>query len=370
MQKKIIALAVAGLVSGAAFAQTNVTLSGLVDLGLYHQSIQTTGVADTTDFRSNGSATSNLTITVNEDLGGGMKAGFVGSTDWSPGANATTFLNSQNFLSLGGGFGEFRFGNINTAALAASSTSQPFATAIGSGYSGAFARLAAYSINGTGAAVADGETTAAGSAVSGARSVRVNQSMMYVTPKFGGFSASLQLALKNSDSSVATAGNSAGFQGIGLAYNAGPLNVQFANEAYKGSANSGTSGIGVNLNDGQKLKNNLLGANYTFGAATIYGGYTTSKTTGLADNNNSSSWNIAAKYNFTGAIAGMFNYVKVNDKSVGNQDRSLWALGLDYSMSKRTVAYVRYENGDNDKSAAAGSTGDFSRTQVGLRHSF
>ena len=33
MQKKIIALAVAGLVSGAAFAQSNVTVYGIVDMG-------------------------------------------------------------------------------------------------------------------------------------------------------------------------------------------------------------------------------------------------------------------------------------------------------------------------------------------------
>ncbi|HYO27457.1 MAG TPA: porin, partial [Azonexus sp.] len=33
MQKKLIALAVAGLASTAAFAQTNVTIYGLVDYG-------------------------------------------------------------------------------------------------------------------------------------------------------------------------------------------------------------------------------------------------------------------------------------------------------------------------------------------------
>ena len=32
MQKKIIALAVAGLVSGVAFAQTNVTVYGAIDV--------------------------------------------------------------------------------------------------------------------------------------------------------------------------------------------------------------------------------------------------------------------------------------------------------------------------------------------------
>ena len=36
MQKKIIALAVAGLLSGAAFAQTNVTVYGTIDMAYVH----------------------------------------------------------------------------------------------------------------------------------------------------------------------------------------------------------------------------------------------------------------------------------------------------------------------------------------------
>jgi len=40
-------------------------------------------------------------------------------------------------------------------------------------------------------------------------------------------------------------------------------------------------------------------------------------------------------------------------------------------MSKRTTAYVRWEDGDNDKSALTGSaTGKFTRTALGLRHTF
>ena len=38
MQKKIIALAVAGLVSGAAFAESNVVISGIVDVGYQYSS--------------------------------------------------------------------------------------------------------------------------------------------------------------------------------------------------------------------------------------------------------------------------------------------------------------------------------------------
>jgi len=62
MQKKIIALAVAGLVSGAAFAQSNVTIYGNLDIGYFQGSLDTsvraavTGVKTktNTDLRSTG----------------------------------------------------------------------------------------------------------------------------------------------------------------------------------------------------------------------------------------------------------------------------------------------------------------------------
>ena len=58
MQKKVIALAVAGLMSGAAFAQSNVTISGRVDVGFSASSISgTNGAADTTKGINSGNYT-------------------------------------------------------------------------------------------------------------------------------------------------------------------------------------------------------------------------------------------------------------------------------------------------------------------------
>ena len=80
MQKKVIALAVAGLVSGAAFAQTSVTLSGTVDLGY---NIGKDKWEDQThkyrNFRGGdgkGMSSSRLNIDVKEQLGNGLKAGY------------------------------------------------------------------------------------------------------------------------------------------------------------------------------------------------------------------------------------------------------------------------------------------------------
>lgn len=385
MQKKIIALAIAGL-SSAAFAQSNVTISGNLDMGYYSASMQTAALMDVkAAAAANGSSTSTWRLTGSEDLGGGMKAGFQLENDLASGADSrSVYIAGQSFLSLSGNWGSLKAGNVNTAGLTAAVTAQPFGTAIGGGYSGAFARLSRGGVNGTGPAtatagvLAEGEVNPGGgvSGISGGRTVRMNNSLMYTTPSFSGFSATLQYASKNADAAVVATANTTGFTGIGLNYNNGPLNIAYANEQFKTGAVAPTAttiGIAVPLLANETVTHNLLAANYTFGPATVYGGWTSSKgNAGLAaPTADSRSWNIALKYAVSGALSLMANIVRVDDKLVGNADRNLNGLGLDYALSKRTTAYGRYEQGDNDKSAVVGNgTGGFSRYQIGMRHSF
>ena len=383
MLLKLIALAIAGL-SSAAFAQTNVTISGNLDMGYYAQSMQTAGLADLkAAAAANGSSTSTWRLTGEEALGGGMKAGFQLENDLAAGADTrSVYMAGQSFLSLSGNWGSLKAGNVNTAGLTVAVTAQPFGTAIGGGYSGAFARLSRAGVNGggpvtaTAGVIAEGEVNPAGSlsGISGTRTVRMNNSLMYATPSFSGFSATLQYAAKNSDSTAATA-NTTGFTGLGLNYNNGPINVAYANEVFTTGSLAPTAtaaGIAVLLGANEKVTHNLLAANYTFGPATVYGGWTSSKgSAGGVTSADSRSWNLALKYAVSGALSLMANVVRVDDKMVGNSDRNLNGLGLDYALSKRTTAYGRYESGDNDKSAVVGNgTGGFSRYQIGMRHSF
>ena len=72
MQKKIIALAVAGLVSGAAFAQSNVVIYGIADAGYVYgsDSIIPDGKS-TSKMSSGGQSGSRLGFKGSEDLGNG-----------------------------------------------------------------------------------------------------------------------------------------------------------------------------------------------------------------------------------------------------------------------------------------------------------
>jgi predicted porin len=367
MQKKIIALAIAGPVSGSAFAQSTVTITGLFDTGVQMFSAENAGATTRTNRvgSASNSATTNLTFLAQEDLGGGMKAGLWLETDPTAGsANAAaSLLNSQNYLWVSGGFGKVSLGFMNNFALTSALQAQPFGVGMGGGYSGAFGRLNGTGVIGAPATVAAATNAAAGG-FAGARDIRANNSVKWDSPSFSGFSGGLIYRAPNSGSGNVAA-DADGQAQIGLNYNNGPLNLSYTH------SNIQTNVAGMNTG---VTTHNLLGANYTFASVTLYGGWTSSKVNGVAaaaPAADARSWNVALKWQATPSMAVMANFLRSDDKLVADQDRNLNALGLDYAMSKRTTAYVRWEGGDNDKSATTGfNSGKFNRTAAGLRHSF
>ncbi|MFA4970411.1 MAG: porin [Sulfuritalea sp.] len=362
MKQKLLALAIAGL-SGTAFAQSTVTITGLFDTGYQNFSVETAGVKTKTNRwgSSSNTATTNLTFLVEEALGNNMKAGLFLETDPTAGSlNTAGVWNSQNYLWVSGNFGKVSLGFMNNFANTAAGTAQPFGTAMGGGYSSAFGRLNGVNVIGAPAAVA--AATAASGAFAGARDIRANNSIKWDSPKFSGFSAGLLYRSPNSGSGNAAA-DADGQTQIGLNYNNGPLNLSYAHSNILSNVASINTGV---------TTHNLLGANYNFGSVTLYGGWTSSKNTGVAASTvDARSWNVALKWQATPSISVAANVLRSDDKMAADQDRNLNALGLDYAMSKRTTAYARWEGGDNDKSALTGSAGGkFNRTALGLRHAF
>jgi predicted porin len=85
MQKKIIALAIAGLASTAAFAQSNVTIYGVVDAAYVYTGVNGGNTLNTNESHSQDTSLiqsgqldgSRIGLKGTEDLGNGLKAVFV-----------------------------------------------------------------------------------------------------------------------------------------------------------------------------------------------------------------------------------------------------------------------------------------------------
>ena len=114
MIKRTIALAVlATLASGAALAQSSVTLYGRLNVTAEHEK---SGSAKATNDLKNNS--SRLGFKGEEDLGGGLKAGFILESGFNPtnGTAASSFWGRQSEAYLSSNFGMIRIGNFGSEA--------------------------------------------------------------------------------------------------------------------------------------------------------------------------------------------------------------------------------------------------------------
>ena len=117
MKKNLILAAALAAVSGSGFAQSSVTVGGVMDL-----SVRNTKNSNGTikSLSSGNNSTSRLVIRGTEDLGGGLRAGFwlEGSIAADTGTQGTgpQFWDRQSTVSLSGPFGEVRLGRDWTPA--------------------------------------------------------------------------------------------------------------------------------------------------------------------------------------------------------------------------------------------------------------
>jgi predicted porin len=415
MKKTLVALAAASAVS--AFAQSAVTMSGVYDVGYQSVSVDKSGISKYAGILNNGVSTSAFFFKGQEDLGGGLSAIFLSELDFNATISNTanqnstsasfagtvfngTPFNGEQYVGLQGGFGSIKIGTPNSPALDTSSTSQPFGTALGSGYSSSFGRL------GTG--TASGLVQYVGADGATGRIVRSEKAAVFTTASYSGVTGQIEYSAQNANGGWTA--NDNGVLGFSAKYNNGPLNAQaYTGKASAGSiAAAGSATINSLSGDPAVFKINalpanatttwnMLGANYTQGTTTYYTGFTTTKTDGVTADKaieDNKSYNFGAKY-VMGNVDLLGNYLVrksnlTSQQSIGanNADYAatakLFALGANYNLSKNTSFYARYEkisglNAGNSTQTTASNgvigltnygNAQSTKTMLGLRMAF
>ena len=226
MKKSLLALAVIGF-AGAASAQSSVTLFGIVDAAYAHISA---GGKSASGITNSGINSSRLGFRGEEDLGGGMKAGFwlEAALNNDTGTGSATggglAFQRRSTVSLMGGFGEVR---------------------IGRDYTPHFWNLTVYDAFGTNG-VAQSMTPGM---LAGTQAVRANNSIGYFLPAMGGFSLQVQKAFGEQTGGVKTDN----YMGFRAGYAAGPLAVNYGYGKSEGAT------------DAADLKYSNLGASFDLG---------------------------------------------------------------------------------------------------------
>ncbi|WP_334156869.1 porin [Oryzomicrobium sp.] len=412
MQKKLIALAVAGLAAAPAFAQTNVTIYGVADAtfdNVRATSASSTAAGVNGNLGSTNRVSSNssyLGFKGSEDLGNGLKAVFQFENTVAFDAAGGVNTNRDSFVGLAGGFGTVVAGNLTgpTRALGAALDVNSGATGIGanSALIGKLGNLLTNGTDGNSNYTATGTPNANGPANGCNRSTtcaslfdtRWKNAVAYVSPSFAGVTVTAAYVANEGRSFDYTASaNQVNTQGydLGVNYNNGPILAGLTYNA-------------VTLRDinETRVSNVRLGGSYNFGIASVRAlvERASLETTGAGVLNAGSGsihqtvWGLGATFNVTtnGKIITQFyraqNLSGEHPLVAGNAAETgakLFELGYEHSLSKRTTLKAVYSYLGNDKRAAydygvnatglstapnGGQGATLNGVQVGVRHSF
>jgi len=423
MKKTLVALAAVSAVS-ASFAQTNYQPSGAVPNPAFkgfvvtggfdasYANLKYKGGNSVSAITYNSTSTSQITMIGVEDLGGGMIADFNYESDINPTtmyntgvttlngtavtatAGPTAFSGAQAASTWGNGqvkvgihstsFGYLGLGAINNGALDWNQYSGPFGTAWGSGY---------------------GVTQAAvGYGFGSAAKVRYDNSLRYLTPTMNGLTGSLTYRAKNSQAAnnqfSTTTGLQAlsGVQELALIYNKGPINAIVVNQIDDGTGIAGSTTAANTAaqvyQTGKKFTSNMIGGNYTLGAATLYYGNQKQSDDGATQASTKTN-RFGIKYALSPVLNVMASSNKMTYAKTGSAidgvSTTVVGLGADYFLSKMTAVTFRYDKTQDDtmiglaSNQAIASTGVIgagfpgtataadntrTRTAVGLRVNF
>ena len=365
MKKSLVALAVLAA-SGAAMAQSSVTLWGVVDAAISRASQN--GVSKTY-MTTSGNTSSQLGFKGTEDLGGGMsasfwlEAGLLNDTGAGATAGALAF-NRRSTIDLTSGKVALRLGRDYTPSFWNHTVFDPFGT-LGAGA-------------GSNITLGGGSNGAAGAnALTAARSNNSITLLYGIAPNGGshglgstGIYGSLMHALAENASGAPSVGK---YTGGRLGYAQGPLNaaISYAN----------SNGAGATATSTLAYKEFNLAGSYNVGVANLMAHYGTnnSDTAGTKHTH----WGIGATIPVgAGSIPVSYNRVKQNNAAGSGADQI--AIGYVYNLSKRTAVYTAYSRignknggnytflggngGGNPGLTAGGQNG--SAFDLGLKHSF
>jgi len=408
MKKSLIALA--ALAATASFAQSSVTISGSVDVAYATRSVTAadgTNLGKSTGISEGQNTANKINFAVTEDLGGGLKAGAMieqglnitnGALTQSRAAAAGiqavnvstsgeiplgaygTAVNRQSYVFVNGGFGEVRAGYTRTNLYEQSTFSGYL---VGQEQYGSLLHTI-------------GNANFGGTRGNG---------LTWITPKFNGFSATLQYGAGGDRESTTTA-SAAGLNGltdstlkrtgIKVDYNNGPLNLAYGRTNVTAKSLTGTGyasalnifGAAAAVTAGADYKSHLdqFTGSYQIGDLKLAAQYLkgTKDNNAITAANNAGTAASASSVDYKAAILGAtYNignfglFASVGNGSVQTQgaaaktnDIKQQQYGVRYNMSKRTVAYVM--SGTSKDSIQTGSTGNAKATvtAVGLMHNF
>lgn len=380
MKKNLIALAVFGAFSGAALAQSNVTLYGIVDVNFQYNDPDASGQSSTSGINSGHQSGSRWGVRGSEALSPNLNAVFTleGGYDVSTGMQLQggRLFGRQAWGGLSGGWGTVVAGRIATFSSGTGSfdmfgSIDPFSTGFGD--------------------------SSLGSTFMPSGALRLDNAAMYQSPSWGGFRFGAGYSWNGNGTELAGSGNNTRTWFLGANFARGPFFAAITYDLISApdggiAGSAATPAIAPNASDHKELQ---IGASFDLKFVKLAAAYNKADNSlfdvGLAvfpaAGQDSDSWMLGATVPLLGGsllaswqkrdgdianvclgtfVAGVCS-VALTPREI---DVEVWAVGYSYPLSRRTNLYINFSDRDGEKFANNNATIDRRQYTMGIRHLF
>lgn len=323
MNKKLLALAIAGALAAPLAAQAEVSIYGVAHVSVDSLDNDGPGLApdgSAVPDRSGvfvSSNSSRIGFKGSEDLGAGLKAIWQIENDVRLDEAGGQFASRNSFLGLAGGWGAALFGRHDTPM-----------------------KIVGRKVDFFGDTIGDSRNITLPTA-----ELRPNNVMAYASPNMSGLQA---LVAYVPDEGV---DNGDAFS-VNVTYGNGPLWVGAAYDSH-------SKGLLGATNDESLWR---LAASYEMGAFKVAGMYDNYSDALGISGLDSTAWGLGGAFSMGNNVVKAQYYTIDSFDGAPETGSSMWAIGLDHNFSKSTTGYLAYASTDNDdnvaRSMAAGGHGD------------
>ena len=381
MKKNLIALAILGAFSGAALAQSNVTLYGIIDVNFQYNDPDASGAASTRGINSGHQSGSRWGVRGSEALSPNLNAVFTIEGGYAPDLGTQLqggrLFGRQAWAGLSGGWGTLVAGRVATFSSGTGSFDMfgnvdPFLTGFGD--------------------------SSLGSTFTPSSTLRLDNAVLYQTASLGGFRFGAGYSFNGNGAEGAGSGNNNRVIFLGANFARGPF---FAAVTYdiidvndNGVAGSAaTPRIAANASDQKMLQ---IGATFDLKFLKLHAAYAKEDNVYLDVNfaarpdagADADSWMAGVTVPLLGGSL-LGSYQKRDGDSVGacfiastvapcppasfanvQGEREVWAIGYTYPLSRRTNLYANFSDSNGEGVFNNSVSLDRRQYTVGMRHLF
>jgi predicted porin len=368
-RKCLVALATAGVFSGAATAQSAVNVYGIVDVGIRYDNPKLAGAASTLCIASGHQSGSRFGFRGSESLGGGLSAIFALEGGFNPDLGT----------SAQGGvlFGRQAYAGLRSEKAGTAAAGRVTIFSGGTGDFNMLGDIDPFSVS--------FGISSIGSTFSSVV-MRIDNAVLWQSPNWSGFRGGVGYSTQLAGTEVAGSGNNNPMLFSALNYSSGPLFLALTYDVIKPTNAQGNRvGVSGGLGATEDQTHLLLGGTYDFKMVKLHAAYwwennqfgntatriptaAESPTSRTAD---ATGWMLGVTVR-SGAFRVMGDYQNRDGKRAGTfeGDRNVWSIGTTYDLSRRTNLYASYGNSSGEKSLATSNTYNTTQLAAGIRHRF